>query len=263
MPSCPSMMNSCGSTCRIFWSAGIATALAASITCATSISVTSRSRIATTPCEFRLRTWLPAMPAYTEWISQPAISSASSTARWIDCTVDSMLTTTPFLRPRDGCEPRPITSIEPSGPISPTSATTFDVPMSRPTIRWRSLRLATVHVPGVALAARRAPADREAVCVAQVDIGDLRRARVVTMRAADAMKRSKRSSICERPSRTATPLSSDSSHAPRASSRSSRQPHACFHQSPLRRRGSAPSSLPRCPAGRRAPAAPPGCGARR
>jgi hypothetical protein len=66
------------------------------------------SRIATTPCEFRLRTWLPAMPANTEWISQPAISSASSIARWIDCTVDSMLTTTPFFRPREGCEPMPI-----------------------------------------------------------------------------------------------------------------------------------------------------------
>ena len=44
------------------------------------------------------------MPAYTEWISQPAISSASSTARWIDCTVDSMLTTTPFFSPREGCD---------------------------------------------------------------------------------------------------------------------------------------------------------------
>ena len=63
MPSWPSMMNSCGSTCRIFWSAGIATALAASITCSTSPWLTSRSRIATTPCELRLRTWLPAMPA--------------------------------------------------------------------------------------------------------------------------------------------------------------------------------------------------------
>ena len=48
------------------------------------------------------------MPAYTEWISQPAMSSASSTARWIDCTVDSMLTTTPFFRPREGCEPMPM-----------------------------------------------------------------------------------------------------------------------------------------------------------
>ena len=36
---------------------------AASITCATSASVTSRSRIATTPCELSERMWLPAMPA--------------------------------------------------------------------------------------------------------------------------------------------------------------------------------------------------------
>ena len=47
------------------------------------------------------------MPANTERISQPAMSSASSMARWIDCTVDSMLTTTPFLRPREGCTPMP------------------------------------------------------------------------------------------------------------------------------------------------------------
>ena len=39
-----------------------------------------------------------------------------------------------FLRPRDGCVPRPITSIAPSAVISPTSATTLEVPMSRPTI---------------------------------------------------------------------------------------------------------------------------------
>ena len=43
--------------------------------------------------------WLPEMEAYTERISQPAISSASSTARWIDCTVDSMSTTTPRFMP--------------------------------------------------------------------------------------------------------------------------------------------------------------------
>ena len=71
MPSCASMMNSCGRMCRIFWSAGIATARAASITRSTSPGVTSLSRIATMPCEFRLRTWLPAMPANTEWIWQP------------------------------------------------------------------------------------------------------------------------------------------------------------------------------------------------
>ena len=90
------------------------------------------------PWELRLRTWLPAMPANTEWIWQPAISSASSTARWIDCTVESMLTTTPFFSPRDGCDPTPTTSITPLGVSSPTMATTFDVPMSSPTIRFRS-----------------------------------------------------------------------------------------------------------------------------
>lgn len=46
--------------------------------------------------------WLPAMPTNAEWIRQPAICWASSMARWIDCTVDSMFTTTPFFRPRDG-----------------------------------------------------------------------------------------------------------------------------------------------------------------
>ena len=134
MPSWPSMMYSCGSTCRMRWSAGMATALAASITCCTSTSLTSRSRMATTPCELRLRTWLPAMPANTEWIWQPAISSASSTARWMDCTVDSMSTTTPRFMPRDSCEPMPITSISWPGEYSPTSAVTLEVPMSSPTI---------------------------------------------------------------------------------------------------------------------------------
>ena len=94
------------------------------------------------PCELRLRTWLPAMPAYTEWISQPAMSSASSTARWMDCTVDSMLTTTPFFRPREGWLPMPMISSAPSALISPTMATTLLVPMSSPTIKLRSERFA-------------------------------------------------------------------------------------------------------------------------
>src|SRR5690606_30724608 len=187
MPSCASMMNSCGSTCRMRWSAGIATARAASITRSTSPGVTSLSRIATMPCELRLRTWLPAMPVYTLLISQPAISSASSTARWIDCTVDSMFTTTPRFSPRDGDEPKPMTSILPSGDSSPTIATTFDVPTSRPTSSFRSSRLATARalladrLAHRELAAGRvrlrlaravvvAPADGEAVRVAQVDV---------------------------------------------------------------------------------------------
>src|SRR5215472_14729237 len=152
----------------------MATALAASITCSTSLCVTSLSRMATTPWELRLRTWLPAIPANTEWISHPAISSASSTARWIDCTVDSMLTTTPFFSPREGCEPTPSSSIEPSAPTSPTRDTTLEVPMSSPTIRFRSERLsiaATFPASGVARAAA-APADGKPVCVTQVDVGN-------------------------------------------------------------------------------------------
>src|SRR5512138_961773 len=60
----------------------------------------------------------------------------------MDCTVDSMLTTTPRFKPREGCEPRPTTSMRPSLVISPTIATTFEVPMSSPTIKLRSFFLA-------------------------------------------------------------------------------------------------------------------------
>src|SRR5262245_14042482 len=172
IPSWLSIRNSCGRMWRIFWSAGIATARAASITRSTSSDVTSLLRIATMPWELRLRTWLPAMPAYTEWISHPAMSSASSTARWIDCTVDSMLTTTPRFRPREGCEPSPMTSTLRSCVSSPTIATTFDVPMSRPTIRLRSFFLGIWrNVLGVVRDARGfVPTDRKTVAVAEIDI---------------------------------------------------------------------------------------------
>src|SRR5882672_4096642 len=114
------------------------------------------------------------MPANTEWISQPAISSASSTARCIDWTVDSMLTTTPFFNPREGCEPMPSTSMEPSRPTSPTRATTFEVPMSSPTIRFLSERLsipATVFFSTVCRSAP--PSNCKPVRVAHVDIRDI------------------------------------------------------------------------------------------
>src|SRR6201996_8853542 len=102
------------------------------------------------------------------------MSSASSTARWIDCTVDSMFTTTPFFRPREGCEPMPNTSIAPSRPTSPTSATTFEVPMSSPTMRFLSERLsipATVFFSTVCRSAP--PSNCKPVRVAHVDIGDI------------------------------------------------------------------------------------------
>jgi hypothetical protein len=98
-----STMNSCGTVCSSCWSVGMLTALAVSITRATSVAVTSLSLIATMPLELNERIWLPAMPAYTLRILQSAISSASSSARWIDSTVASMLTTTPFFNPFDSC----------------------------------------------------------------------------------------------------------------------------------------------------------------
>ena len=60
------------------------------------------------PWEFRLRTWLPAIPVNTAWMLHPAISSASCMALRMVCTVDSMLTTTPFFSPRDRHDPRPM-----------------------------------------------------------------------------------------------------------------------------------------------------------
>src|SRR5712691_6666582 len=58
---------------------------------------------------------------------------ASSMAWRMDSTVLSMFTTTPFLRPRDGCVPTPITSMMPSLLTSPMMAQIFVVPRSRPT----------------------------------------------------------------------------------------------------------------------------------
>src|SRR5436305_6764422 len=52
-----------------------------------------------------------------------------------------MLTTTPFLRPREGCVPMPITLSAPSAAISATIAAIFDVPMSRPTIKFFSFTI--------------------------------------------------------------------------------------------------------------------------
>src|SRR5690606_7847631 len=104
-------------------------------------------------------------------------------ARWMDCTVDSMFTTTPFFSPRDGCEPIPTISSRPSSRTSPTSATTLEVPMSRPTI---ILPLCTVDITvafslihGAASGgpcARigfRQPGDRQAIGITQVDAGDV------------------------------------------------------------------------------------------
>ena len=145
--SWPSMMNSWVRICRICWSDGKDMARAVSITRSTSELVTSASLIFTMPCEFRLLMWLPAMPVNTLVILQSAISSASSSARWMAWTVESILTTTPFFKPREGCWPRPITLTPPSGCNSATMATIFDVPISSPTIKFFCSRILLITSP--------------------------------------------------------------------------------------------------------------------
>jgi hypothetical protein len=108
-------------------------ACACSITRFTSPGFTSWFLIATIPISLRASMWPPAIPAYTELISHPAMSSASSTAFRIESTVESMSITTPFRRPRDGWVPIPAMSIR-SPFCSATTAQIFVVPMSRPTI---------------------------------------------------------------------------------------------------------------------------------
>src|SRR5512138_2802952 len=87
-----------------------------------------------------------------------------------------MLTTTPFFNPRDGCEPTPSTSMPPSAFTSPTSATTLDVPMSRPTIKPLSERLAMLGITLVGVMRNRGrapPSNCKTVCVTHVDILDV------------------------------------------------------------------------------------------
>src|SRR5688572_9445088 len=91
-------------------------------------------------------------------------------ARCIDCTVDSMLTTTPFLRPLEGCDPSPTMSISPEALISPTIATTLEVPISRPTIISRSDFLdIAIPLDSSVVHGRVLPAHRESVAVTQID----------------------------------------------------------------------------------------------
>ena len=141
MPSCSSTTKSCGSTWRISRPLGSATALAASIARRTSSRVISRflPATATTPRLLNALTCAPERPRWTESISTPAVSSASSIAFLIDSTAASRLTTTPRRMPLDSARPSPMMSSPPSSVISPTMAAIFEVPTSRPT-RYRSLR---------------------------------------------------------------------------------------------------------------------------
>ena len=138
MPSWSSMMNSWGRMWITSRSMGMAIALAASMTRRMSSLLTSRFLIAITPWELNPLMWPPAIPAKTDLISQPAISSASCSALRIASTVLSMLITTPLRSPLDGLVPMPTIS-SPSSVMLPTMAQILVVPMSRPTIRFSLL----------------------------------------------------------------------------------------------------------------------------
>src|SRR5215471_4647440 len=169
------MMNSWVRMCSTCWSVGIGIARAVSIARSTSVWVTSLSLIATMPVELKLLMWLPAIPVKTRSILQSAISSASSSVRWIAFTVVSMLTTTPFFRPFDSWPPMPTMSMRPSGKSSATTATTLEVPMSSATMRF--LFSLAMSGPPVSVGIGRADLDcalgcvyGETVRVAQVDV---------------------------------------------------------------------------------------------
>src|SRR6266853_243952 len=109
IPSCSSTTKSCGSTCRISRPVGSETALAASMARRTSSRVISRFLPATamTPRLLKPLTCGPDSARWTESISTPAISSASSIAFLIEPTAASRLTTTPRRMPRDSATPMP------------------------------------------------------------------------------------------------------------------------------------------------------------
>src|SRR5881396_3182226 len=87
-----------------------------------------------------------------------------------------MLTTTPFLSPRDGCAPRPMMLSRFSAVTSATMATIFDVPMSRPTIRFLLSFTMCAFLPRPARQPFSEPrhAHCKTVAIAQVDIVDAR-----------------------------------------------------------------------------------------
>ena len=142
-PSWSSTMKVWGKTWMTSRSCGRLRARAASSARSISVWLTSRCLpdTATTPRLFTPRIWPPATPAITEAISTPAISSASPTARLMDSTVESILTTTPFRRPREGFVPTPTISRFPSGDHSAMTQQILVVPTSSPAITLRPLAL--------------------------------------------------------------------------------------------------------------------------
>src|SRR5712692_2746867 len=163
-PSSSSTRKVCGRTWMISRSWGRLMARAASRARSISAGLTSRCLpdTATTPRLLTPRMCPPATPAMTEATSTPAISSASPTACLMDSTVESILTTTPLRRPRDGLTPTPMMSRLPTGDHSAITQQIFVVPTSSPAITWRPLVLAMSPLP-------RRGFEHDLVAEAQVD----------------------------------------------------------------------------------------------
>src|SRR5699024_6092776 len=98
---------------------------------------------------------------------QPDMSSASSTARRIESVVDSMFTTMPFFMPVEGAEPRPTISSAPSSPGSATMQATFEVPISRATMRFVS---GLLLIPFLLSGRGACTTDRKTIAIAQIHI---------------------------------------------------------------------------------------------
>ena len=74
------------------------------------------------------------MPTITDLIMTPEEACASCTAVTIELVVRSMWVTTPRVIPSDIARPTPRMFIRPCSSVPATTAQTFVVPMSRPTM---------------------------------------------------------------------------------------------------------------------------------
>ena len=97
------------------------------------ISVNASSLVKMPRCCILLICW-PAIPTCTSRIFSPDCFSASWTACIIDCTVLSILATSPRITPCEGAFPTPKTCVLPVSSFLVTSTQIFVVPISKPTM---------------------------------------------------------------------------------------------------------------------------------
>ena len=233
--------------------------------------MTSRSRIATTPCELRLRTWLPAMPAYTGvdlavghqlGLFDRALNRLHGR---LDVDHHALLQAARGLRAHaddlDGALGGDLADqrqhlggadVQSDDDVFVRLFLAIRCDASRPAWRRPSAR-------GVPRPSSRPRSRCRSACPRR----RCRRRASAPACAAASMKRSKRSSTCCRPRRTVTPSSSVKFQAPRASSVSDSEPQADFGQAALHRQIARRHLLLACRRGRRAAAAPAARSARR